>query len=133
MNNEYLRVFRAFSDINRLRILEILKDGEQCACVLLDGLNVSQPTLSHHMRILCDSGVVKARRCGKWVYYSVDGEGCEHAKKLLSLLTEKKTGFTLLAVQKLLRGLIAMTGLRHKIYTAFRDGYGRLREICLNG
>ena len=51
--NEYLRVFRALSDENRIKILEKLSEGEQCACCLLEGLGISQSTLSHHMKILC--------------------------------------------------------------------------------
>ncbi len=84
MENEYMRVFRAFSDENRVRVLEILCGGEQCACVLLADMRISQPTLSHHMKILCDSGIVKSRRAGKWSYYSIDTEGCEYASRLLN-------------------------------------------------
>ena len=52
MNSEYMRVFKAFTDESRVRVLELLCDGEQCACVLLDDLKIKQPTLSHHMKIL---------------------------------------------------------------------------------
>ena len=82
--NEYLRVFRALSDENRIKILEMLGEGEQCACCLLEGLNISQSTLSHHMKILCESGLVHGERVGVWMYYSIDGEGCRHAGKLLN-------------------------------------------------
>lgn len=87
MNSEYLRVFKAFSDEKRVRVLELLQDGEQCACVLLENLNVSQPTLSYHMKILCDSGIVKGRSVGPWRYYSIDAEGCGYAQKLLQKLS----------------------------------------------
>jgi ArsR family transcriptional regulator len=90
MKSEYLRIFKAFSDAGRLRVLELLLDGEKCACILLDDLEISQPTLSHHMKILCDSGIVKGRPVGKWVYYSINDEGCEYAKSLLTNLTEEK-------------------------------------------
>lgn len=46
-------IFKAFCDENRIRILEQLLTGEKCACVLLDNLHITQPTLSHHMKILC--------------------------------------------------------------------------------
>ena len=59
MNGDYLRVFRAFSDERRLRVLELLAEGEKCACVLLEELEISQPTLSYHMKILRRSGIVK--------------------------------------------------------------------------
>jgi ArsR family transcriptional regulator len=90
MKNEYLRVFRALSDEKRLRVLELLLDGEKCACVLLEDLNISQPTLSHHMKILCNSGIITSRPVGKWVYYSINESGCEYAKQLLSDLIESK-------------------------------------------
>lgn len=77
------RVFKAFCDEKRLNILKMLQSGEKCACSLLEELDIVQSTLSHHMRILCDSGVVVARKEGKWSYYSIDEEGVERAKKLL--------------------------------------------------
>ena len=52
-------VFKAFCDENRIKILQLLSHGEKCACKLLEELNVTQPTLSHHMKILCDSGIVE--------------------------------------------------------------------------
>ncbi len=87
MNGDYLRVFRAFSDERRLRVLELLTEGEKCACTLLEALDISQPTLSYHMQILCASGIVKARREGPWKYYSISGEGCAYAQKLLQALS----------------------------------------------
>ena len=87
MDNEYLRVFRAFSDEKRLKVLELLMSGEQCACVLLRELNISQPTLSYHMKILRESGIVKERPVGPWKYYSIDTDGCAYAQKLLQALS----------------------------------------------
>ena len=81
------KVFKAFCDENRLQILELLKTGEKCACVLLEDLNISQPTLSHHMKILCESGIVNGRKEGKWTHYSISAEGAEAANALLTKLT----------------------------------------------
>ena len=81
-------VFKAFCDENRLMILELLQTGEKCACKLLEDLNISQSTLSHHMKILCDSGVVVARKEGKWTHYSISVEGSAHARELLAQITE---------------------------------------------
>ena len=81
--NNTARVFKAFCDVNRLQILELLQSGERCACDLLENLRIGQSTLSHHMKILCDAGVVDGRKEGKWVYYSILPEGIEHAHKLL--------------------------------------------------
>ena len=91
MDYKYLgsaRVFKAFCDESRLMVLEMLQSGEKCACMLLEKLEISQPTLSHHMKILVDSGIVSARKSGKWTYYSFSNEGVEIAKDLLNKLTE---------------------------------------------
>lgn len=90
VKNEYVRIFKAFSDENRVRVLELLQDGEKCACILLEDLNINQSTLSHHMKILCESGIVRSRPVGKWSYYSIDDSGCTYAKELIMKLTEKK-------------------------------------------
>ena len=62
------RVFKAFCDPNRLQILEKLRGGEKCACLLLEDLGISQSTLSYHMKILCEAGVVQGRAEGKWTH-----------------------------------------------------------------
>ena len=85
--SENARIFKAFCDENRLMILEMLQNGENCACVLLAKLRISQPTLSHHMKILVDSGIVSARKEGKWTYYSISAAGSEYAANLLKELT----------------------------------------------
>ena len=77
---EAVRVFKALGDEKRLRILSLLRQGERCACVLLEDLNLSQPTLSHHMKILCDARLVTGRKEGKWGYYSLNarqGDGLQ--------------------------------------------------------
>lgn len=81
-------VFKAFCDENRVRILQKLSAGEQCACQLLDELEVTQPTLSHHMKILCDSGLVNGRKEGKWMHYSISKQGASNALNRLELLTK---------------------------------------------
>ena len=80
-------LFKALADKNRLMILDMLTHGELCACKILERFQLSQPTLSHHMKILVDSGVVAARKDGKWTYYSISAEGSEYAIKLLRELT----------------------------------------------
>ena len=81
---ERAKVFRALCDERRQRILELLHSGEKCACKLLDELQIGQSTRSHHMKILCDSGVVRGRKEGKWVHYSIDPAGAEQARQLLA-------------------------------------------------
>ena len=80
-------LFKAFCDENRIRILELLGDGEKCACKLLEEMSISQPTLSHHMKILCDSGLVVGRREGKWMHYRISSEGVRIARNYLNGLT----------------------------------------------
>ena len=62
---ERARIFKAFCDDRRLRILELLRGGEKCACILIDELGMPQSSLSYHMKILCDSGIVTSREEGK--------------------------------------------------------------------
>jgi ArsR family transcriptional regulator, arsenate/arsenite/antimonite-responsive transcriptional repressor len=87
-HQENAAVFKAFCDENRLMILELLRSGEKCACVLLEKLEIGQSTLSYHMKILCDSGVVENRQEGKWTYYKISGEGRRYALELLHSLTQ---------------------------------------------
>ncbi|WP_434512067.1 ArsR/SmtB family transcription factor [Desulfitobacterium sp. AusDCA] len=84
------KIFKAFSDQNRLMIIEKLRCGERCACEILEDLNIGQSTLSHHMKILCESNLVECRRNGKWMHYSLNKEGCDTAKKLLHVITKEK-------------------------------------------
>ena len=79
-------VFKAFCDENRIMILQLLQGGEKCACKLLTEMNITQPTLSHHMKILCESGIVKGRKEGKWMHYSISQDGIEEAQKYLDSL-----------------------------------------------
>ena len=79
-------MFKALGDENRIRILKLLRGGEKCACKLLEELNISQPTLSHHMKILCDAGIVAGRREGKWMHYSICCDGVKHIRRILQEL-----------------------------------------------
>ncbi|MEA4912038.1 MAG: metalloregulator ArsR/SmtB family transcription factor [Oscillospiraceae bacterium] len=63
---------RALGDPNRLKIVQLLSGGEKCGCRLLEAFEITQPTLSHHMRILCECGLVDARKEGKWSHYSLN-------------------------------------------------------------
>lgn len=87
------RIFKAIGDENRLRILSLLRSGERCACKLLEDMHISQSTLSHHMKLLCDAELVYGRKEGKWVYYSIVPAALVEIQKLLSaiFLTEEET------------------------------------------
>lgn len=80
-------IFKALCDEKRLSILELLKGGEKCACVLMEELNVAQSALSYHMKILCESGIVTSRQEGKWTHYTISKSGREYAIKRLTELT----------------------------------------------
>lgn len=84
------KIFKALCDTKRLTILDYLKNGEKCACVLIENMNIGQSALSYHMKILCDSGIVVARQDGKWTHYRLSKSGREYAKKRLLELTTPK-------------------------------------------
>ena len=67
-----MKVLKALGEETRIKIFEMLRGGKLCACKILEKLNITQPTLSHHMKILCDSGLVIAEKEWKWTYYSID-------------------------------------------------------------
>lgn len=84
---ERAKVFKALCDERRQRILELLHTGEKCACVLIDEMGMPQSSLSYHMKILCDSGIVTSREEGKWTHYQISKEGSEKAIELLRKIT----------------------------------------------
>ena len=86
-HQENAKVFKALCDPKRLAILEQLRSGEKCACVLQGPLDLTQSGLSYHMKILCDSGLVVSRQEGKWTHYRLSASGREAAVKLLLALT----------------------------------------------
>lgn len=65
-------ICKALGDSNRLQIVQMLSDEEKCACKLLEKFEITQPTLSHHMKILCECGLVEVRKDGKWSHYSLN-------------------------------------------------------------
>ena len=81
------RVFKALCDERRQRILELLHSGEKCSCVLMEEVGMPQSSLSYHMKILCDSGIVESREEGKWTHYRISCPGSENAVALLREIT----------------------------------------------
>lgn len=71
---KYARIFKVMSDPKRLKIIDMLSEGELCACKILEEFHITQPTLSHDMKVMCNLGIVKARKEGKWMQYSLDIE-----------------------------------------------------------
>ena len=84
---EIAAICKAMSDINRLRIIEMLIQGEKCGCNLLDELQVTQPTLSHHMKVLSDCGLVISRKDGKWQHYSINRNKFKENNEYITSIT----------------------------------------------
>ena len=93
------KIFKALSDKNRVKIVDLLSAGEKCACDLLDRFEFSQPTLSHHMKVLIEANIVIARKSGKWQHYSLNVDFVdsfdEQIKSLLFLNCQIKCNTTL--------------------------------------
>lgn len=83
---------KALGDSNRLRIVEMLSDGEKCGCKLLEAFDITQPTLSHHMKILCECGLVETRKEGKWSHYSLNCKTLSALKAFIGRLNGCKGG-----------------------------------------
>lgn len=69
---KFISVCKALGDNNRMKIVKMLRKGTLCANGILKSLDCSQPTLSYHMKLLCESGIVKARKQGLWTFYTLD-------------------------------------------------------------
>lgn len=80
------RIFRAFADSTRLRILSLLLRGELCVCDIVDTLDVPQPTASRHLAYLRKAELVEARRNGLWMYYKLAPSRTAVHKKLIECL-----------------------------------------------
>ena len=87
---ESTKVFKALGDPRRAMIVDMLSCGELCACKILEKFEMSQSTLSHHMKLLCECGLVKAREEGKWTYYSLSAEAIEGTKRFFHAITSDK-------------------------------------------
>jgi ArsR family transcriptional regulator len=70
--NYFVLLFKSLSDNTRLKIIEMLSGEELCACDILKSFNITQPTLSYHMKILIDCGIVNGIRDGAWVRYTLN-------------------------------------------------------------
>lgn len=90
---ECTRILKALADDTRMRIFETLRGGTLCGCKILERLDITQPTLSHHMKILCACGLVKAEKDWKWTYYSLE---CRKLNEMIDFLgdTKCRTGRT---------------------------------------
>ena len=84
------KIIKALSDPSRLKIIDILSCGEKCACDILQHFDFTQPTLSHHMKVLTDAGLTEYRKEGLWNYYSLSNTNCNRLIQfLISIVTDK--------------------------------------------
>jgi len=88
--DEISEICKALGNPNRLTIIRLLTSGELCACKLLEELHITQPTLSHHMKILYEAGLISIREEGKWSYYSINCEKFNEFKVFFDGITCKK-------------------------------------------
>ncbi|MGN0317010.1 MAG: ArsR/SmtB family transcription factor [Lachnospira sp.] len=84
---EVANICKAMSDSNRLSIIEMLTQSEKCGCNILEELQITQPTLSHHMKVLSDCGLVSSHKDGKWHYYSINCEKFKEYKDYIASIT----------------------------------------------
>jgi len=90
MDVDYAAVFKALGDSTRLKIIEMLSCGELCACDILEAFEITQPTLSYHMKILIECGLVKSKKEGSWIRYSNHTAHIENIKNYLNHITTEQ-------------------------------------------
>ena len=87
--NKNVRICKVLSDPHRFEIVTMISGTEMCACKLLEHFNITQPTLSHHMKQLTDCGLVNVRKEGKWSYYSLNSIVLNEFKEFIGNLQPK--------------------------------------------
>lgn len=85
---KYVSALKALSDETRLAIVDMLRSGELCACMILEKFEITQPTLSYHMKVLVSSGLVSAHRDGAWMHYSLNESLSKELSVFFSQLSE---------------------------------------------
>lgn len=79
----YAAMMSALADPTRVEIFDMLSEGERCACNFLERFDLKQPTLSYHMKILCEAGLVDARKDGIWMKYTINQEALSSLQRFL--------------------------------------------------
>lgn len=129
---EYERIFRALGDKHRLYILDLLMERERNAGELLELVDVVQSTLSHHMKSLCDSGLVIPRKEKKWTYYAVSTEVVEAAREFLKKYLEETEECLPVEAEEILENENALTDVSEELAeTEEREETEEAAEITL--
>lgn len=89
---DIVRIFKALGDENRIKIISLLGSNEVCACSLLENLCIGQSTLSHHMKILTDAGIVSVRKEGRWMYYKISYNIIPVLEKFIEDISKNNNG-----------------------------------------
>lgn len=87
---DYALLFKALSDETRLKIIDMLSCGELCACDILKSFHITQPTLSYHMKILTECGIVNGTRDGAWMHYTLNPETVNNILAYWKFITSSK-------------------------------------------
>jgi len=87
---ESVEIFKALSDENRITIFKLLTCGELCVCDILENLNLSQPTVSHHLKVLYQANLIHVEKRGKWKYYSINNEKVIETKQFFEMILNKE-------------------------------------------
>ena len=83
-------IFKVLSDSNRLQIIDMLSCGEMCVCKILEKFDITQPTLSHHLKVLSDSGIVTSRKEANWIHYKLNDEKMKEITEFLQFISNDK-------------------------------------------
>jgi len=87
MHSDYRKtahIFKALADENRLKILDMLAAGSLCSCRMVPKLDISQPTLSHHLKVLHQAGLIDYQKCGKQINYRIRHEAMDIIQQFLN-------------------------------------------------
>ena len=87
---EKAEIFKVLSDSNRLQIIDMLSCGEMCVCKILEKFDITQPTLSHHLKVLADNGIVTSRKEANWIHYKLNDERMKEITEFLQFISNDK-------------------------------------------
>ena len=87
---EKAEIFKVLSDSNRLQIIDMLSCGEMCVCKILEKFDITQPTLSHHLKVLADNGIVTSRKEANWIHYKLNDEKMKEINEFLQFISNDK-------------------------------------------
>lgn len=85
---DYANIFKVLSDVNRIKVLDLLVKGEKCSCTLIDKLPISQPTLSYHLKMLHEVGLIRNEKVGNRVNHYVIKEKVQDISDFLNGLLD---------------------------------------------